>query len=55
MGMFDDFEKKLQDSVEANESEESKASAQAAERERFRSHNRAEKSSRSIQPIYVDQ
>ena len=31
--MFDDFEKKLQDSVEANESEESKASAQAAERE----------------------
>ena len=33
MGMFDDFEKKLQDSVEENESEESKASAQAAERE----------------------
>lgn len=33
MGMFDDFEKKLQDSVEKNESEESKASAQAAERE----------------------
>ena len=33
MGMFDDFEKKLQDSVEANESDESKASAQAAERE----------------------
>jgi len=33
MGMFDDFEKKLQDSVESNESEESKASAQAAERE----------------------
>lgn len=31
--MFDDFEKKLQDSVELNESEESKASAQAAERE----------------------
>lgn len=31
--MFDDFEKKLQDSVEENESEESKASAQAAERE----------------------
>lgn len=33
MGMFDEFEKKLQDSVEENESEESKASAQAAERE----------------------
>ena len=33
MGMFDDFEKKLQDSVEENESEESKASAQVAERE----------------------
>ena len=33
MGMFDEFEKKLQDSVESNESEESKASAQAAERE----------------------
>ena len=33
MGMFDDFEKKLQDSVDENESEESKASAQAAERE----------------------
>ena len=33
MGMFDDFEKKLQDSVDSNESEESKASAQAAERE----------------------
>ncbi len=33
MGMFDDFEKKLQDSVEENESEESKVSAQAAERE----------------------
>ena len=31
--MFDEFEKKLQDSVEENESEESKASAQAAERE----------------------
>lgn len=31
--MFDDFEKKLQDSVDSNESEESKASAQAAERE----------------------
>ena len=31
--MFDEFEKKLQDSVESNESEESKASAQAAERE----------------------
>lgn len=33
MGIFDDFEKKLQDSVDENESEESKASAQAAERE----------------------
>ena len=33
MGIFDEFEKKLQDSVEANESDESKASAQAAERE----------------------
>lgn len=33
MGMFDEFEKKLQDSVDSNESEESKASAQAAERE----------------------
>ena len=33
MGMFDEFEKKLQDSVEENESEESKASAQSAERE----------------------
>lgn len=31
--MFDEFEKKLQDSVDSNESEESKASAQAAERE----------------------
>ncbi len=31
--MFDEFERKLQDSVEENESEESKASAQAAERE----------------------
>lgn len=33
MGIFDDFEKKLQDSVEENESEESKESSQAAERE----------------------
>lgn len=31
--MFDEFENKLQDSVDENESEESKASAQAAERE----------------------